>query len=64
MMMMVEDYDYVDDYDDNDGSNTDDKMLMIKKLRLSPYCTYVQRFWRSGGTDNVGALVTLTKPDR
>ncbi len=34
MMMMVDDYDYVDAYDDNDGCNTDDKMLMIKKIKI------------------------------
>jgi hypothetical protein len=55
MMILVEDYDYDDendDYDDNDGCNTDDKMLMIKKIKIVTIL-YVQRFWRSGGTDDV-----------
>ncbi len=55
-MMMVEVYDYDDAYGDNDGRNTDDKMLIIKKIKIV-IILYVQRFWRSGGTD------ALTKPD-
>jgi hypothetical protein len=33
-LMMVKDNDYVDAYDDSDGCNTDDKMLMIKKIKI------------------------------
>jgi hypothetical protein len=35
MMIMVENDDYDDENDDNDGCNTDDKMLMIKKIKIA-----------------------------
>ncbi len=61
-MMMVEDYDYVDYYGDNDGCNTDDKMLNTKKIKIVTIL-YVQRFWRSGGTGGTDDVGALTKPD-
>ncbi len=62
-MMMKDDYDYLDDYDDNDGCNTDDKMLMIKKIKIFPIL-YVQQFWRSAALMTYKCFVNIDETRR